>query len=519
MNIASLLGAVPDPDRPALIFPGRPNTIISFGRLDERAARLAGGFHRLGLRADDRVILLAPVSPNLFATLIALFRLGATAVFLDLQAGWRQLDQAAGLASASAFIGTDRAMWLRPFLPALRRIPIVIRAEGRGSNSLHRLFEGQPPRPEIHEVEPETAALITFTGGSTDSAGPRGVMRTHRLLAAQHAAIARVLPAISDDIDMPAFPIVTLHNLAAGITSVIPDYPFRRPQAVRPESVLRQISQHRVTTASGSPAYWQPIADHCLAHHTTLPLRRIVIGGAPVTAALVERLSRSAPRAEIVGVYGSTEAEPVALMPAAEILSETAARTASGAGIPLGHPVSDICVRILNPRREQQPAGVSGEIWVAGEHVARAYFSNPGATAANKFQDDDGQLWHCMGDLGYRDQAGRLWLTGRMNTVIERDGEPLYPVPVEAMIESLPYIQRAALIGMGGTLSAEAAVLIVELRPGTAAPPRWRSALGALCAQRGWHLDGVYAVPRLPVDRRHNARIDYARLKAFARTL
>jgi len=235
--------------------------------------------------------------------------------------------------------------------------------------------------------------------------------------------------------------------------------------------------------------------------------------------ALIEQLNRVAPHAGIISVYGSTEAEPVALLPANEILAEISALTANGAGILLGHAVSDICVKILDSHREQQPTGVTGEIWVAGEHVARAYFSNPNADATNKHHDTDGLIWHRMGDLGYTDQAGRLWLTGRLNTVIERDGQSLYPVPVEAAVGTLAYVQRAALIGVGDPGTREKAVLIVELKRGMSKPSGWQSQIKALCAQRGWSLDGIYAIRRIPLDPRHNARIDYARLKTLARGL
>jgi acyl-CoA synthetase (AMP-forming)/AMP-acid ligase II len=516
VNIAHLLARAVSahPHRPALIF-SRPTRVITFRELDDRASRLAGGLHALGLHGGDRAIVLAPISPYLYAGLIALFRLGAAAVFLDPQAGRTQLDRAAALTDAKALIGSRRALWLRWLSPALRRIPVRLRAEGGGANTLSYLARVSQPRPQIVEVEPETPALITFTGGSTDSCGPRGVLRTHRLLNAQHAAIARALPVHPGDVDMPAFPIVTLHNLAAGITSVIPDFPFRRPEAVQPEWVLRQINPFGVTTASGSPAYWRPIAEHCLSRSLTLPLRRILTGGAPVAPALIERLSRIAPRAEILSVYGSTEAEPVALMPAHEILSETAALTANGTGIPLGHPVSEICVKVLNERGEEQPAGECGEIWVTGEHVARAYFANPQAEAANKRVGAEGRLWHRMGDMGYKDVRGRMWLSGRVNTVILRAGRAVYPVPVEAAIEPLPFVRRAALVGLPDAALGERAVLVIEFARRTPCPADWQARLRTICAEQGWPVDDVRAIPRLPVDARHNARIDYRKLKQW----
>jgi acyl-CoA synthetase (AMP-forming)/AMP-acid ligase II len=305
-----------------------------------------------------------------------------------------------------------------------------------------------------------------------------------------------------------------LHNLASGITSVIPDFPFPRPEAVQAGKVLRQVERLGVTTASGSPAYWWTIAEYCLKYGLALPLRQIVTGGAPVTPRLIQRLKQIAPGAEILSVYGSSEAEPVAVMPDHEILSETAALTASGAGIPLGHPVSDVAVRILGENGKKPETGAVGEIWVAGEHVARGYFSNPQADSVNKSLDADGCLWHRMGDLGYRDEHGRLWLAGRVHTTIARDGQSIYPVPVEAAVGTLPFIHRAALLGIRDSRLGERACLTVEFIPGVEKPAGWQSQVQALCASHGWIIDEIRAVGRIPMDARHNARIDYARLKS-----
>ncbi len=514
MNVAFLFAETVRayPDRPALIF--NASSIITFRDLDTLSSRLAGGLFNLGLRAGDRAILLASISLPLYACLVALFKLGATAVFLDPQAGLGALDRTAALAGAKAFVGTRKASWLRWLSPALRRVPLRILAEGEGPQSLQGLAHHSSPRTEIVNVEPESPALITFTSGSTDNAGPRGVLRTHRLLAAQHRAIARAFPFQSSDVDMPAFPVVTLHNLASGVTSVIPDFPFRRPDAVRPDRILRQIEQFGVTTASGSPAYWRPIAEHCLTSGLTLPLRRIITGGAPVSPGLIQLLSRAGPGAEILSVYGSTEAEPVAVMRGRQIIAETAALTAKGAGIPLGYPVPGIGVRVLGQGREtgnERRDGEPGEIWVAGDHVARAYFANPQADAANFLKEDRG--WYRMGDLGYKDGKGCLWLMGRVNTTITREGRVLYPIPVESVSETLAFVRRAALIGLPDERLGERAVLVVEFEPGFEKPGDWRARLCALCADRGWPLDDVRPISRLPVDARHNARIDYAGLK------
>lgn len=514
MNIASLLKSVPEPRRPAIIFPGSTKAAITFGELEERSSRLAQGFYEKGVRANDRAIILTPVSINLYASLIALFKLGATAVFLDPQSGYRQLSLTAARVEASALICTRQVQRLRYCSGSLRRIQRMFLSEGDGTGSLDSLSNGCAPRSEIAEVEGETPALITFTGGSTDSSGPRGVVRTHRLLIAQHHALSRALPAIADDVDLPAFPVVTLHNLASGVPSVIPDFPFRRPSAVRPEKILKQIRDFGATTASGSPAYWYRIAEYCLQNEIRLSLRRIVTGGAPVSPALMRQIRKAAPEAEILSIYGSTEAEPVAVIRAEEFLDAAAGKIEPGSGIPLGRVVPEARVRILDGLGKEKEKCQVGEIWVSGEHVARDYLENPSAKSGNKLIDAEGCLWHRMGDVGHLDEAGRLWLDGRVNTVVIRDGTAIYPVHVENLAAMFPYVHRAALIGVPDKSLGDRTRLVVELARGVERPRDWREQLKAACGGDGWIIDEVYAIRRLPVDARHNSRIDYLRLKS-----
>lgn len=512
MNIASLLTAVNDMERPALIFPRAEKSVITFQELDELSSRLAAGFDAKSLRARDRVIVLTSISLMLYASLIALFKLGATVVFLDPQTGYKQLNHAIELANARAFIGTRRALWLGNFLPALRHIPYKFLSEGNGKNSLQHLGQTFSPRTIISKVDDDLPALITFTGGSTDSSS-RGVLRSHRLLIEQHRALSRILPTQENDVDLPAFPVATLHNLASGITGVIPDFPFRRPDAVQPEKILRQIETHRITTASGSPAYWRAIVRYCLENRLTLNLRRVVMGGAPTAPELMQQLSRVAPNAEIINLYGSSEAEPVARWSFEDVSNEMTRCIETGSGIPLGRPVAEVCVRVLDKNHNEQSINQVGEIWVSGRHVARGYFSNPDADAINKRLDAEGRLWHRMGDMGYQDEDGWLWLVGRVTTAIMRDGKPIYPVPVETVIGKLPFIRRAALVGVADDLFGERARLFVEFSKDISLPKDWRAQIESLLIQCDWVVDEICPIRKIPMDARHNSRIDYQRLQ------
>ncbi len=232
------------------------------------------------------------------------------------------------------------------------------------------------------------------------------------------------------------------------------------------------------------------------------------MGGATVPAKLMRELVYAAPGAEIISVYGSTEAEPVATISAREILAETAALTAEGAGIPLGRPVDGIEVRVVAPVETDV-----GEICVSGEHVSHGYIGGHGPGADDRHFEADGKSWYRTGDFGYQDATGRLWIVGRAGTAVRQESGSMYPIPLEAMIDELPFVRRSALVGLGELDSVQRLRLNVELEPGAAIPGAWETDVRSRCAIRGWRLDEIRVVPRIPVDRRHNARIDYRRLR------
>src|SRR6185503_6611303 len=117
------------------------------------------------------------------------------------------------------------------------------------------------------------------------------------------------------------------------------------------------------------------------------------------------------------------------------------------------------------------------------------------------------------GDMGYKDDDGWLWLVGRVNTVVVSGGKPMYPVPVETVVERLPFVERAALVGAADLVLGERAVLFVEFSKDIALPKDWRAEIQTRLAKCSWVVDEIRSIPKIPVDARHNARIDYQRLQ------
>lgn len=530
------------PDRPAIVFPARSATaggltydVVTFRALDRDSGRLAHALGRLGVRKGDRVLVMVPMSRPLYTLLVAIMKLGACAVFLDPWVPLKQIGPAAALVRPKAFVGVPRAHWLRLLAAPVREIPLklVARCTSPAQRLLGRRLEDLiargPTAFPLATCGLDDAALITFTTGSTGT--PKGANRTQRFLNAQGAALAQHLRRVEGDVDMPALPIFVLNNLGAGVPSVLPLVDFMRIADVDPPTIVQQVRDWRVTTIGGSPSYLLPIARWCVEQGLTLEtVRGVVAGGAPVPPRLLELLRRCCPNARgcIEVLYGSTEAEPVARIEADEVLGETAAETARGRGNCVGAPVPDVEVRLVRPRPDPWTLGTGGwadvevapgevgEVLVTGDHVQRDYYRNPDAVRENKVTGPDGRVWHRMGDLAWQDPRGRLWLVGRIHDAVvrpdpARGSRTLYPIQVEGRAQSVEGVERCGLVEVDG-----AAVL--ALVPAAGAPREVVVArVVAALDEVGLGVDRVVAVDSIPLDPRHHAKVERAKLRAQLR--
>ncbi|MFZ5476458.1 MAG: AMP-binding protein, partial [Myxococcota bacterium] len=386
--------------------------------------------------------------------------------------------------------GTPLAHLLRLVAPELRG-GAVYAAPG-WCPFAERLDHLDGPAFPQEATHPDTPALLTFTTGSTGR--PKAMARTHGLLEAQRAALARHMCVTHLDVSLETLPVFALSSLAAGAKVVLADCDLRRPGSVDPARVVAQMRAQKVTVATASPAFFAPIARWLLTRGETYRgMRALWTGGARVPAALLRELCAAFPAANVEVVYGSSEAEPIAGVDARDHLDEIDAGEADGEGALVGTPVPDTHVRVVKPGTFEETDGI-GEIVVAGDHVNPSYFRDPEADAATKVHAE-GRVWHRTGDTGRRDARGRLWLVGRVADVVHG----LHPYPIEAAAERIPGVRRAALIDRAG-----APLLCVEGEDGVV--ERVRATVK--------HVD-VSAVSHIPVDRRHNAKVDRAALRAL----
>jgi acyl-CoA synthetase (AMP-forming)/AMP-acid ligase II len=523
MNIIEKLSeqALSRPDAAAITATtkGRARS-ITFSELDQAAARVAAALGQAGLQTGDAVLVFYPMSVELYVVLLAIFRMGMVAMFLDPSAGKDHIDRCCALNAPQGLIASPKAHLLRFVSAALRRIPkkFVIGFPLPGAVTLREaaMWESRPRiESRIVAADSSTPALITFTSGSTGQ--PKAALRTHGFLLAQHSVLQRSLELTAGDTDLTTLPIFVLANLASGVMSLIPDADLRFPGAIDPVAVVAQINQHRPVSTAASPAFLERLADHCLRREQRLTsFRKIFTGGAPVFPRLLDKLQTIAPESEIVAVYGSTEAEPIAEISRRAMTAEDDAAMMNGRGLLTGKPVPEIEVRILRDQwgepvspharaefeNDCAPTGEPGEIVVSGDHVLSGYLHGQG-DEETKFRVD-GRPWHRTGDAGYFDEQGRLWLLGRCAARVADERGALYPFAVECSAHHFAGVRRTAFIRSG-----QRRLLVVELNDGLTdfKTDELKSALA-------WaQLDEVRIVTRIPTDKRHNAKIDYPALR------
>ncbi len=534
-NVAQLFAAQAErvPDKCALVFEEQGvSDKINFHELWKQAASVGAGLENEGLKRGDRVIVMVPMSIDLYVTLLAVIKIGAIAVFVDPWIPVRQIARFADFANPKAFVGVGKSHWLRLFKKRLRKVPISVTTGkvwlGFPAKTDLATLKQSVPDLTVTPVKPQDSALITFTSGS--SGEPKGANRTHHFLRSQHTALAREFPYVETDVDMPMFPVFALNNLVTGITSVVPDMDFKNVGKVDGKRIAEQMVRHGVTTVTASPPLLDRVAGYLGSATVERPkLRRVLTGGAPVSDQQLTDWISSYDGANIVVAYGSTEAEPVA-----HIGAEDRIRLADeGIGYCTG-AVSSLVKTMVIPiekgpfnlgagRLEDKalPVDEIGELIVSGEHVCRDYYQNELATAENKLRDSQKELWHRMGDTGYVDASGRFWLVGRVHSTIFRKGEMVHPQWLERQVKAVAAeIEQAAVVGFRGPKGNSQVAVIVYCRKGISRGDRKKlqRQIEDACAESGMACDRLlFSKSSLPVDPRHQSKIDYTKTKLLFR--
>ena len=529
------------PEQTAIVFPaGRDRhgqaieTRINFRDLNALCDRYAHGLTAYGIGRGDRVLMMLRPNIDFIAVIFALMKMGAVPIIIDPGMGRPAFLQCVAETEPAAMIGIPLGHVLRKLFPkAFKTISHYVTAGRRwfwGGTTLEKVRSNRPDPFQAAPTTVEDEAAVAFTSGSTGV--PKGVVYLHGIFREQVRIMREELDMAEGEVHLAGLYIFALFNPALGITTVIPDFDPRAPAKLNPAYFVEAIQSHGVTLSLGSPTIFKIVGDYCQAKDISLPsLKHVHMFGAAVPTRLIQQFSELMPNGQVLTPFGATEALPITCIGQADILAETGALTEQGAGVCVGTPLGDASLRVIRltdaviPTWDEGlvlPPGQIGEIVVKGSVVTQLYLNRPQKTAEAKIYEVDGSVWHRMGDLGYIDTKGRVWVCGRKSHRVETADGLLLSIQAEAIFNQHPLVKRTALVGLG-QYGHQKPVLVVELETGSkrASGAVRQQIIDELLALGGQHdhtrpIQTILFHDAFPVDVRHNAKIQREKLAEWA---
>jgi len=477
--------------------------LITYGSLYRDAGGVAAGLRDRGVVPGERVALLLRTEPAFFQAYFGILLAGGVPVPLYPPFRADQIEeyaarQAAILQNASArvlltFAEAERAAaLLRPLAPSLTTVTTVPEI------AIETASWSAGPRGHDGDGSEDALALIQYTSGSTGA--PKGVALSHANLLANIRSIGEAFHLTGEDVGVTWLPLYhDMGLIGAWFAPLYHGMPIvsMSPLAflAKPVRWLEAISRHRGTiTAAPNFAYdlcARKIGEAELAGLDLSSWRAALNGAEAVLAGTVDRFST---RFAAVGfrpesmlpVYGLAEgslcvtAPPPGRVPPVARLDREAfqrARAIEPASptdpqpltfVACGRPIPRHEVRIVDDTDRERPARVEGHVQFRGPSTMQGYFENPAATAA--VVRDGG--WIDTGDLGFRDEDGDLYVTGRAKDMIIAGGRNIYPQEVEEAVAEVPGIRRGCVAAFGvqdARTGTERLVVVAETR--SALPP------------------------------------------------
>ncbi len=477
MNLAMLLDipAMIVGDHRALVDSGGEST---YDGLRAAAAKVAGLLASLGVGSGDRVGILSTNRRELVEVLFGISARGATVVPMNFRA---KADELSHLLSDSEIKVLfcekrylDMVTELQP--PALTDVFVLDDPSGYAVAR-----DGADPDDEIHDVDDDALAILLYTSGTTSL--PKGVMLSHGAVTGYVMSINDAADGSDEGVSLLAAPLYHI----AGLTSLLNPLYTGRTSVLLPQfetgAWLRAVAEHHVTHAFLVPTMLAALLeDPALASTDLSSLQMLTYGAAPMPPAVLRRALDAFPSTvSWSGAYGQTETtSTVAVLgPDDHRLEGTPEEIAAKERrlSSVGRPVDDVEVRIVDGLGNELAAGEEGEVQLRTFRAMQGYWGAQEKTRVTL--DDEG--WVHTGDLGYLDDAGYLFLTGRAGDLIIRGGENVAPAEVETVLYEHPAVVEAAVVGVNDERWGERVVAAVVLRDGSDVTA---DDLVAFCAER-----------------------------------
>lgn len=432
---------------------------VSFEEVGKRVKEVQDLLVSAGLKAGDKVVILSSSMPNWGVCYFAVVTAGMIVVPILNDFTGDDLDVLIKHSEAKALLVSDK-LFTKLSKETAAQLNIIIRTKNLGVISQTVKEEGSTAIPK-----PDDLAAIIYTSGTTST--PKGVMLTHRNLAAQMNMLYGLYPIGPEDSMLSVLPMAHTYECSLGLLYIFstggtvtylekpptPSVLMPALRRVRPTAflivplIIEKIYRSQILAKFTSNAFWRALYNtaftrrylHRIAGKKLTKVfggrARLFIGGAKLDEQ-VEQFLQEAKIPYAIG-YGLTETAPLVagqISPAVKLGST-------------GPAMKGVEVRLdnINPDTKQ------GEIVVNSPSVMQGYYKNPEATA-DVFTEDG---WFRTGDLGYIDEDGYIFIKGRLkNMILGPSGENIYPEEIESVLNTHVFVSESVVTEQDGQLVA-----------------------------------------------------------------
>ncbi|MGD9001226.1 MAG: long-chain fatty acid--CoA ligase [Anaerolineae bacterium] len=470
------------PNHPALLFKGAR---ISYAQLEQLSDAFATALVAQGVQKGDRVAILLLNCPQFIIAQLGAWKAGAIAALIN------PLYTGSELEHMLAECGASTAVVLSPFydkvrecrgggcriitanikeyLPAhLRMLFTLFRERKEGHRAtlqpgdvrmrdLMRQFAGSS-RPQV-AVHPDDPALLLFTGGTTGT--PKAALGTHGGLLAAGMQLRSWFRVVVDDWEDVIILLMPLFHVYGNVGVLATGLVSRNPMALVPDprdlsDVIDTIRKVRPAFLPGVPTLFNALDDHpeTVAGRVDFSSIKLCISGAAPLLAEGKRRFEELTGGRMVEAYGLTES-----MLAAVMTPVKGEYRPGSVGVPL--PDVDVRIADMDTGEGSLPAGEVGEIALRAPQLMVGYWQRPEATTEMLRGE-----WLYTGDLGYLDEDGYMYISGRKKNLIKPSGFQVWPREVEEVILSHPAVEDVRVAGVPDDYQGEAVKAWIVLAPG-----------------------------------------------------
>jgi aspartate racemase len=411
---------------------------LTYRELNERANQLARFLRKRGIGHESRVGICLRRSLELPVAILAVLKAGAACVPLDPAYPKERLS----------YMLEDSGTPLVLAQPGLLSEVTDFDAEVVNLEPDWKAFANESSENVRSSVDPENLAYIIYTSGSTGK--PRGVLLPHAGLVNHNTAAVKLFRLTNED-RMAQFASISFD---IAIEEIFPTWISGGALIVREENAslavgdfLRWVEENRVTALDLPTAYWHELVRELAESGIKLPksLRLVIVGGEKAqSGALATWRKLTGSRVRWVNTYGPTETSVIVTSYEPEASEEIPAV------LPIGRPIANTKIYILNKNLQPQPVGIAGDLYVSGPGLARGYLNRPEITAEKFVQDpissDPNARVYKTGDLARYLASGEIEFAGRTDDQVKIRGYRVELEEIEAVLGAHPGVHEVVVM-------------------------------------------------------------------------